>query len=115
MWPYGGTPLCSASRYSVPLCAVPEVPDGVIVTLTVADCPGWSSTAWLMAALPAAALVASCSKSPVALVTVLSNAAALTVSVSVAVPLALTSELNGPHSVGPTPQAPEVTQPSDGV
>ena len=93
---------------------VPARAAGLNVTRTVADRPGRSSTALLMAVFPADALCASRSRSPVDTLTVGSNPAVVTDIVSVAEPDDA-ADRYGPHSVGAGCQSPGITRPPDGV
>lgn len=111
--PYGGTLLKKSSMYSAPLMTVPGAPDGVIVTLIVAVCPGLRTNGENVA--KAAGSVDASQKSPVGELTAGSNAFAFAVIEIVADPVGGAAAY-GPHSVGSaTQKGPAVTVPPDGL
>src|ERR1700728_2211158 len=109
-WPYGGTPSPMSSTYKLPLIPEPAALFGVMVTLTVADWPGLMVTG----ANAAAGLTDTCHRSPVGVLTEVSNALVTASIEMVAVPAGAACAY-GPHSVGPPSHSPAVTLPPVGA
>src|SRR5580700_10240653 len=109
-WPYGGTLVRKSSMKRLPSTCVPDVPDGVMVTLTIADWPGLMTIGENVVA----GLSDASSRSPVVEVIVESKDLMVADIAILTVP-AGAAEGYGPISLGVANQKPLLSSPPDGV